>query len=120
MPRVCHVGMLDVIGAAPVSFVVMSEQVTTGTDGGPVVVGRGRLKELIALLLFLLVGFTFAAPCLCVEGAIRGRFTTGLLALAFCRLAWCVYKGTFRYRDYFLYLAIVVAFCVGADLQQGR
>lgn len=74
----------------------------------------------MALLLFLVVGVSAAAPCLCVEGAVRGRYTMGLLVLAFSRLAWCVYRRTFRYRDYFLYLAIVVGFCIWADLQVGH
>jgi hypothetical protein len=42
------------------------------------------------------------------------------LILAFCRLAWSVYKRTFHYRDYVLYLAIVVAFGVWADVEQER
>jgi hypothetical protein len=99
----------------------MSEHITSAAGGGvPPASGRGRLNELLALLLFLVVGFAFAAPCLCVEGAIRGAYTTILLVLAFSRLAWSVYKRTFRYRDYFLYMAVVIAFCVWADLRQGN
>ena len=79
-----------------------------------------RVWELVALLLFLLVGLSCAAPCLCIEGAIRGRYTMALMAVAFCRLAWCVYRRTFRYRDYLLYLAIVIGFCVWADWQVGH
>jgi hypothetical protein len=74
----------------------------------------------VALLLFLLVGLTFAAPCLCIEGAIRGRYTMALFAVASCRLAWRVYRRTFRYPDYFLYLAIVIGFCLWADFQMGH
>jgi hypothetical protein len=76
--------------------------------------------EVVSLLLFLVVGVSVAAPCLCVEGAISGRYTMALLLLAFCRLAWCVYRRTFRYRDYFVYLAIVIGFCVWADFQVGH
>jgi phosphatidylglycerophosphate synthase len=98
----------------------MSEQTTSEVGGAQAVLGRSRLGQLIALLLFLAVGFTLAAPCLCVEGEVRGLYATGVLALAFCRLAWSVYKRTFRYRDYFLYLIVVIGFCVWADLQQSR
>jgi hypothetical protein len=98
----------------------MSESATSPTSETQTTTSRRRLWELMALLLFLLVGSSFAAPCLCFEGAVRGRYTTALLALAACRLAWCVYRRTFRYRDYFLYLAIVIGFCVWAGFQAGH
>ena len=41
-----------------------------------------------------------------------------VLILAFSRLGWSVYKRTFRYRDYVLYLAIVIAFGLWADVAQ--
>ena len=96
---------------------VMSPEATTASQGLQPTVRRRRLTELVALLLFLLVGCAFAAPCLCVEGALRGRYATALLLLAFSRLAWQVHKRKFRFRDYFLYLAIVVAFCIWAEFQ---
>jgi len=74
-----------------------------------------RLKEIVALLLFLIVGFVVSSPCLCYEGEISGRYKTVLFLLVLCRLAWNIWKQTFRFADYFLYLAIVIAFCVWAD-----
>jgi len=75
------------------------------------VIKRGRLKELIALLLFLLIGGMASLPCLCIEGAIAGRYKMILFLLVFCRLTWCIYKRTFRFKDYFIYFAIVIGFC---------
>jgi hypothetical protein len=90
----------------------MSLDAATISHGGQRSAGARRLKELLALLLFAFVGFSLAMPCLCVEGAIRGRFTTAFTFLVFCRLAWHVYRRTFRFKDYFLYFGFVVAFCI--------
>jgi len=109
--------MPDAIAPPPLTRIVMSPEATTASQGLQPTVRRRRLTELVALLLFLVVGFAFAAPCLCVEGAIRGRYATALLLMAFSRLAWQVHKRKFRFRDYFLYLAIVVAFCIWAEFQ---
>src|SRR5262245_12398342 len=79
--------------------------------------GHRRLIEFVALLVFAVVGFLFAAPCLCVTGAIRGRFTMAFTFLVFCRLAWHVHKSTFRFKDYFLYFGFVLGFCTWAESQ---
>ena len=75
------------------------------------VINRSRLKELIALLLFLLIGGVAAMPCLCVEGAIAGRYKMIFFLVVFSRLAWSIYRHTFRFRDYFVYFAIFIGFC---------
>jgi hypothetical protein len=96
----------------------MSAAMTSASEETqPTVRPRRRVAELVALLLFLVVGATLAAPTLSIEGAIRGRFTTVLVFLAFSRLAWNVHKRTFLFRDYFLYLAIIVAFCIWVEFQ---
>jgi hypothetical protein len=100
------------------ALIVMSDPPITTQTGVSQVGGGRRLKQVVALSLFLVVGLVFAAPCLCAEGAARGAFTMVLLVVALARLAWGVYKGTFRYRDYFVYLAIVIAFSLWADLRQ--
>ena len=90
----------------------------TGAEGfRPPVAGWRRGRQVIALLLFLVVGVSLAGPCLCAEGATRGRYTMSLLAIALCRLAWVAYRGTFQYRDYFIYLGVVIGFCIWADQQ---
>ena len=77
----------------------------------------GVLKELIALLVFLFVGGTLAFPLLCPGGDVVGRHKVAFVFAAFCRLAWQVYKRTFRFGDYFVYFALVVGFCVWLDSQ---
>jgi small-conductance mechanosensitive channel len=83
-------------------------------EGHPTI-KRTLLKELGALLLFVVVGGALAMPCLCTEGAIGGRYKTILLLLVSLRLGWSIYRRTFRFRDYFIYFAVVVAFCLWTD-----
>ena len=96
---------------------VMPPEISSVSPGTQPTARRSRFVEFVALLLFLVVGVIFAAPTLSVQGAIRGRFATALLLLAFARLAWHIRKRTFRFRDYFLYLAIVIAFSIWAEFQ---
>jgi hypothetical protein len=77
--------------------------------------GSTLLKQLGALLLFVVVSGALAMPCLCVEGAIAGRYKVVLLLLVSFRLGWSLYRRTFRFRDYFIYFAVVVAFCLWID-----
>jgi hypothetical protein len=95
----------------------MSLEVSSASPETQPAAKRRRLTELVALLLFLIFGVMFTAPTLSAEGAVRGRYATALLLLAVARLAWHIHKRTFRYRDYFLYLAIVVAFSIWAEFQ---
>ena len=98
----------------------MSEHTTSAQTGLSHVTRGGRLKQIVALFLFLVVGLVFASPCLCAEGETRGAFTMAILLLAFSRLAWSVHKRTFRYRDWFVYLAIVIMFSLWAESRQGH
>ena len=98
-----------------VVLVVMSDHRTTAA---PKVYGGGRSLQIVALLLFLGIGSFFALPCLSTGGAARGAFTMVLLLLALSRLTWNVYKRTFRYRDYLVYLAVVIVFGLWAEVQQ--
>jgi hypothetical protein len=78
-------------------------------------VKRRRLKELVALLVFLIVGLVTSAPCLCDGGEQAALAKVTLFLLAFGRLAWQTYRGTFRFRDYFFYFVVVIAFNIWAD-----
>jgi hypothetical protein len=98
----------------------MSVDAATISDGTRRSAAARPLKQLVALLLFAVVGFSLAAPCLCIDGAIRGRFTMAFTFLVFCRLAWQVHRRTFRFKDYFLYFGFAVAFCIWAELQCGQ
>jgi hypothetical protein len=73
------------------------------------------LKDLCGLLLFCVVGGFFALPTLSFEGAIAGRYKLALLILAFIRLAWGAYRRTIRFKDYIVYLTLVIVFCISAD-----
>jgi hypothetical protein len=76
---------------------------------------RSLLKDLGALLLFVAVAGMAAMPCLCVTGAIAGRYKLALFFLVSLRLGWSIYRRTFRFRDYWIYFAIVMAFCIWMD-----
>jgi hypothetical protein len=70
-----------------------------------------RFKELIALLVFFVVGCVFALPSLSVSGAIAGQYKMVFFLLVFIRLAWSVYMRRFNPSDYSVYFVIAVLFC---------
>ena len=79
------------------------------------VIKRSLLKPLVALLIFVFVCGSLALPLLCIGGDISARSKIALVLLVFCRLAWQIYKGTFRFQDFCIYFAVVVAFCLWLD-----
>ena len=88
--------------------------ITQKVKGQPAI-KRHLLKQLGALLMFVVVGGALALPSLCVEGATAGRYKTALFLLVSLRLGWSIYRRTFRFREYFIYFAVIVAFCLWAD-----
>ncbi len=76
---------------------------------------RSLLMQLIALFLFLIICGMLALPVLEVGGDVCGAYKLTLVLLIFCRLAWQIYRRIFRFRDYFIYFAVAVAFCIFAD-----
>jgi hypothetical protein len=81
----------------------------------PRVSKRRLAAEMVALLLFFVVGFLAASPCLCPEGAVAGTYKLAFFLLVFVRLAWSVYRHTFRFVDYFVYFALVIGFCIWVE-----
>ena len=79
------------------------------------VIKQSRAMQVIALFLFLFICGMLALPVLTVGGDACGAYKLTLVLLIFCRLAWQIYKRTFRFRDYFIYFAIAIAFCIFAD-----
>lgn len=77
---------------------------------------HGLLKELGALLLFIFVAGMAAMPCLCVTGAIAGQYKLVLFYFVSLRLGWSIYKRSFRFKDFWIYFAIVMAFCLWVEL----
>ena len=85
------------------------------------VIKRSRLIQLIALFVFFLVcGFFSIITVLAFGGEDSSTCKIALFLLVFCRLAWQIYKRTFRFRDYFIYFAIVTGFCFWSDYQVTR
>jgi hypothetical protein len=78
---------------------------------------QNRAMQVIALSLFLLICGLLALPVLTVGGDVCGTYKLILVLVLFCRLAWQIYKRTFRFRDYFIYFAIAIAFCIWADYE---
>jgi len=81
----------------------------------PSVSKRKLAAELASLLVFFVVGFLAASPCLCPEGGVAGGFKLAFFLLVFLRLAWSVYRRTFRFVDYFVYFALVIGFCIWVE-----
>ncbi|MEI9866597.1 MAG: hypothetical protein WDN00_19010 [Limisphaerales bacterium] len=90
----------------------------TGSDLGALVmqaqpaIMRSRLTALLALFLFFIVGFFGSLPLLTLGGEAAGYIKEAFFLLVFFRLAWCAYKRTLRWRDYFVYFALVIGFCI--------
>jgi len=79
------------------------------------------LMQLAALFLLLLIGgFLSMSELAEYGGGASVGFKQEVVILVFCRLAWQIYRRTFRFLDYFIYLAIVIGFCVWADYELGH
>jgi hypothetical protein len=78
---------------------------------------QGRTIQVVSLFFFLLICCMLALPVLSVGGDACGTYKLTLVLLIACRLAWQIYKRTFRFRDYFIYFAATVAFCFWADYE---
>jgi hypothetical protein len=76
---------------------------------------QSLLKQLIALLVFALIGGMFAIPIFTTNGEIAGRSKLILFFFVFWRLALQTHRRTFRFRDYFIYFAIYIGFCIWLD-----
>ena len=74
------------------------------------------LKELIALLVFLVVCGNLALPLLTPGGEVAARIKTAFVFSVFCRLAWQMYKRSFRFSDYLIYFALTAGLCIWLDL----
>jgi uncharacterized protein YegJ (DUF2314 family) len=79
------------------------------------VIKRGLLMQLIALFIFVLICGLLSLPVLTIGGDACGTYKMTFFLLVFFRLAWQIYRRTFRFRDYFVYFAITIAFCFWAD-----
>ena len=73
------------------------------------------LKEVGALLLFLVVVGFFSLPSLSPQGEIAGQYKGIFLLLVFIRLAWSVCRRRFCLHDYFIYFGVVISFCIAVD-----
>ena len=78
---------------------------------------KTRAWRLIALCLFILIGFLLATPCLCLEGAVTGRYKMILCLLISLRLTWDVFKKDMKIYDYFIYFSVFIGFAIWADLK---
>jgi hypothetical protein len=78
---------------------------------------RSRWTQVISLLLYFFICGLLASPVAMIGGDACGRYKLILVFLIFCRLAWQIYKRTFRFRDYFIYFAVTVVFCFWADCE---
>jgi hypothetical protein len=79
---------------------------------------RRLLAQLIALFLFFIVCGDFSyAKFMAYGGGYSQICKIALFLLVLCRLAWQIYKHTFRFSDYFIYFAVAIAFCIWLDYE---
>ncbi len=83
---------------------------------GKMVSKRRLLMQVIALFLFGIVcGEISTAKVMTLGGGYSQICKMAFFFLVLCRLAWQIYKRTFRFRDYFIYFGLVVVFCIWLD-----
>ncbi len=66
--------------------------------------------RLIYLVLFFLIGGLISLPCLCLEGAVRGRFSMVLFSLVSLRFIGDLKQQKMKLYDYILYSLILISF----------
>jgi hypothetical protein len=76
---------------------------------------QSRFPALLALFCLFIVGFIASCPLGAVGGEAAGYFKGVFLLFVSIRLAWCIYRRTFRWLDYFVYFALVMGFCFFVD-----
>jgi hypothetical protein len=90
---------------------------TPKMQGQPV--GKWRvLMQLAALFVFFIICSDFSLSVVMKTGAEQSQICKlAFFLLVFCRLAWQIYKHTFRFLDCIIYIVIVFGFCYWVDHQ---
>ena len=74
--------------------------------------------QLLALVIFLVICIGPTLSVVMKVGAEQSQmFKMTFLILVLCRLAWQIYKHTFRYLDCVIYVVIVIGFCHLVDYE---
>jgi hypothetical protein len=78
---------------------------------------RSVPREVFLVLLFVAVNGLLTLPCLCPGGEIASQFKLALVLLVTVRLVASIVLRSFRFSSFCGYFAVVMAFCVWADMQ---
>jgi len=69
----------------------------------------------MGVIAFFVFGYFLAAPCLCLEGAVKGFYKTIFYLIVLARLLYGLFKRNLRLIDYLLWVSFFVSFCILAE-----
>jgi hypothetical protein len=73
-------------------------------------------KSAVAVFVaFLILGFIFAQPCLCREGAVVGFYKLIFYLIVVLRLLYGILKRNLKILDFLLWIGGFVFFCIVAE-----
>ncbi len=68
-----------------------------------------------AFFLFMVIGCLWAMPCLCMEGAVKGRYKSIFYIIVIIRLSYGLLRRKLSWADYLLWVGMFIIFCVLAE-----
>jgi hypothetical protein len=72
--------------------------------------------QIVAMIIFCIIGFLFAMPCLCPEGAVEGTFKLMFFMLVMARLLFGFYRNNLSKVDFVVWIGMFLIFCFGIEI----
>lgn len=66
----------------------------------------------VAFIVFLVIGYLFALPCLCQEGAEKGFYKSIFYVIVIGRLLYGIFKRNPKVVDFILWIGFFIGFCI--------
>jgi len=66
-------------------------------------------------VIFFVVGYAIAMPCLCPSGAVKGQFKSIFLLIVMLRLIVGIFKRNLQVKDFLLWTIVFFIFCIIAE-----
>lgn len=66
----------------------------------------------VAFIVFFIVGYLFALPCLCQEGAVKGLYKSIFFIIVIGRLLYSIFKRNLKVIDFILWAGSFIGFCL--------
>ena len=68
-----------------------------------------------AFIIFFIVGFFMALPCLCAEGSVAGLYKSIFYLIVIFRLLYGLIKRNLKISDFLLWIGGFLVFCIIAE-----